>query len=90
MLVLETLYRGTVTLVAYRRSPTYPWARFSRNVGDPDLFIRIDRALLFVGITIAGLALLHRHRKRWAALLALAAFVWVLFIKYDLGGVGRR
>ena len=85
MLVLETLYRGTVASIAYWRSPTYPWARFWRNVGDPELFIQIDKVLLFIGVALGVGALLHPHRKRWAAWAALGAHLSVLVIKYEFG-----
>jgi hypothetical protein len=84
-LIVETLYRGTVAAIAHHRSPTYPWGRFSRNVGNPEVFIDIDQCLLMLGVILATLALLHPYRKRWAALAALAAHVTVLIVKYDVG-----
>jgi len=71
MLVLEVAYKGTVVAYAYHRSPTWPWARFRRNVSNPELFIRIDHAIYTVGATLAILALIRPGRKRWAAWAAL-------------------
>ena len=74
MMLVEVIYKGSVIAYAYHRSPTWPWARFQRNVGDPELFIRIDHAILYVGAALAVAALLHPWRKRWAAWAALGVY----------------
>jgi hypothetical protein len=78
MLIVEAAYKGAVVAYAFHRSPTYPWARFSRNVGDPELFIGIDRTILWVGAVLALTALCVPNRKRWAAAGALAAHLFLL------------
>jgi hypothetical protein len=78
MMVMEVVYKGAVVAYAYHRSPTWPWARFQRNVGNPEFFIRIDRVILYVGLALAMAALLHPHRKRWAAWAAFAVFLWLV------------
>jgi hypothetical protein len=51
---------------------------FRRNLGDPEVFIRIHRAILCVGAMVAVLALIPSGRKRWAAWAALAAHLLLL------------
>lgn len=77
-LILEVVYRGAIVAYAYHRSPTWPWARFHRNVGDPEVFIGIGRAILYTGALLAILALIHPWRKRWAAWAALAVHLFLL------------
>ncbi len=89
-MVLEVAYRGAVVAYAYHRSPTWPWARFYRNVGDPEVFIRIDRAILCGGALLAILALIHPNRKRWAAWAALAAHLFLLTTEAGWFLINRR
>lgn len=77
-LIVEAIYRASVVAYAYYRSPTYPWERFERNVGDRGLFIMIDCAIVVVGMALAIAALIPSNRKRWAAWLALAGSLLLL------------
>ena len=86
MLILETVYRGTLIAVAHVRSPTYPWERFRQNVGNPFLLMLVQDGILVTGIILSLRALTRKGFKRWAAVLALAALCTVLTTK---GGVGE-
>ena len=81
------IYRASVVTYAYHRSYTYPWARFRRNVGDLALFIGIDQALFCAGALLAVLALVSPDRKRWIAVTALCAHLFLLF---SVGGLGAQ
>ncbi len=87
---MEVAYRGAVVAYAYHRSPTWPWARFRRNVGDPEMFIRIDGAILCAGALLAILALIHPDRKRWAAWAALAVHLFLLSADLDSFSINCR
>lgn len=84
MLIAETVYRGTLILIAHLRSPTYRWERFEGNVGDSLTYQVIDSLILLVGATVAFAALLPSGFKRWAAVTALCAHLLLLVTK----GVG--
>jgi len=81
VLIVETIYRGTLIGIAHLLSPTYPWERFGSNVGDPRLLQGIDSIILLLGAALALLALLPRGFKRWAAVVALVAHLVLLVTK---------
>jgi hypothetical protein len=91
-LILEAVYRGTLITIAHVRSPTYPWARFNRSVGDSAALQRIGDAILLIGLILAVFALLPKGFKRWGAALAFAALLLVLVTKgillEDLHNIG--
>src|SRR2546429_691201 len=89
-LIFEVAFRGGVVAYAYHCSPTWPWERFYRNVGNIDTFIEIDFAFLWAGTLLAILALVRPHRKRWAALLALAAHLFSILVIHDFLTINRR
>lgn len=78
MVTIEVLFRGGTLAYAQYRSPTYPMERFYRNVGDPDLFLRLDRDILVAGAVLALLALVWPNRKRRVAWTVLVAHLFLL------------
>lgn len=84
VIAIDVVYRSAVIAYAYHRSPTYPWARFHRNVGDLEFFLMLDRWIVVVGAFIAVLALITPNRKRALAWGALAAHLYLLA---TVGGV---
>jgi len=79
LIIVETIYKGCVIAHAYHRSPTYPWARFRRLVGNPELFIGIDQLLVIVAIALAVFSCLAAERRRWAVLLLVTGGTVLLF-----------
>ena len=95
LLIFEPLFRGSLAAYANYCSPTWPWVRFASNVGPPILFIRIDQAIFIIGASLALAAICRPFRKRWAAVFALAAHLYLLYhfggLEYDFGlRVGLR
>jgi hypothetical protein len=89
VLIAEPIYRSSLIAYAYHKSPTYPWERFRRNVGDVDILFNIDRSFFVIGILMAAIGLLHPYRKRWAAWLAFAAHFFLLLTVGGLTTVNR-
>jgi hypothetical protein len=81
VVLVDLFFRAGVILYAYHRSPTWPWDRFTRNVGDPDVFIRIDEIILAAAIVLAVVALVQSRSRLqrvlpWGTLIA-CTFLWL-------------
>jgi hypothetical protein len=80
LFIAMVAFRAAVVAYAYYRSPTYPWARFSRNVGDPETFIFFERLFGIMVLVSACLSLLRPNRKRWAVFAVILAdcVYWIM------------
>ena len=78
LVIATTAFKITVIAYAMHRSPTWPWARFHRNVGDPDVIISIVTWGYAFGVATSFIAAMMSGPKRWAAILAVAvnALLW--------------
>ena len=86
-LILEAAYRGSVVAYAYHKSPQYSpldWEHFARNLLNRGTFVAIDASFLVIGICLGVVGLLPRNRKRWAALVAIAANLIALCVALDI------
>jgi hypothetical protein len=73
MTLSGTLYVAALIAYAHYRSPTWPYERFARNVGNEYRLLGFAQWVHLVGLVAASLALVSKGWKWWIAIVAIAA-----------------